>query len=154
MGRVERHVYDETLEGILYTLGLDARGVAASAGWELDTAVLRAGIRRLRAVCTHPQVGQLQRQQGEKTVKAPLKTMEQVLEVRWVLWLCCLALTCLQSMRDQNWKSTMDDRKSKVSARSHIFNGDADMISRSCFSSAKPSLCSNRTATRSASASR
>ncbi|KAL1692669.1 SNF2 family N-terminal domain-containing protein [Schizophyllum commune] len=98
MGRVERHVYDETLEGILYTLGLDARGVAASAGWELDTAVLRAGIRRLRAVCTHPQVGQLQRQQGEKTVKAPLKTMEQVLE----------------SMRDQNWKSTMDDRKSKV----------------------------------------
>ena len=96
MGRVERHVYDETLEGILYTLGLDARGVAASAGWELDTAVLRAGIRRLRAVCTHPQVGQLQRQQGEKTVKAPLKTMEQVLEVRHgYAWLSCSMLTKL-----------------------------------------------------------
>ncbi|KAL1703759.1 hypothetical protein EV121DRAFT_292057 [Schizophyllum commune] len=97
MGRVERHVYDVTLESILYTLGLDARGATASARWELATAVLRAGIRRLRAACTHLQVGQLQHQQGEKAVKVPSKTMEQVLE----------------SMRDQIRKSTMDDRKSK-----------------------------------------
>ncbi|KAL1673678.1 hypothetical protein EV122DRAFT_255020 [Schizophyllum commune] len=98
MGRVERHVYDVTLESILYTLGLDARGATASARWELATAVLRAGIRRLRAACTHLQVGQLQHQQGEKAVKVPSKTMEQVLE----------------SMRDQIRKSTMDDRKSKL----------------------------------------
>ncbi|KAL1751301.1 hypothetical protein FB107DRAFT_251570 [Schizophyllum commune] len=98
MGRVERHVYDVTLESILYTLGLDARGATASARWELATAVLRAGIRRLRAACTRLQVGQLQHQQGEKAVKVPSKTMEQVLE----------------SMRDQIRKSTMDDRKSKL----------------------------------------
>ncbi|TRM60097.1 hypothetical protein BD626DRAFT_572197 [Schizophyllum amplum] len=98
MGRVERHVYDEALDRILFELGLDSRGVAASEGWELDSSLLRTSIRRLRAICTHPQVGQLQRQLGDKVVKAPLKSMEQVLE----------------SMRDQNWKNTMDDRKSKI----------------------------------------
>lgn len=49
-------VYDQTLEAVLFELGLDARGVAATDGWKTDGNVLRASIRRLRGICTHPQV--------------------------------------------------------------------------------------------------
>ncbi|TRM58251.1 SNF2 family N-terminal domain-containing protein [Schizophyllum amplum] len=78
MGRVERHVYDEALDRILFELGLDSRGVAASEGWELDSSLLRT----------------LQRQLGDKVVKAPLKSMEQGAR--------------------ETGKNTMDDRKSKI----------------------------------------
>lgn len=81
MGPVERHVYDEAVERILLDLGLDARGVAAVDGWEPDVTVLRAAIRRLRAICTHPQIGQLQLRQGERMMKTTLKSMSEVLEV-------------------------------------------------------------------------
>lgn len=57
LGPVERHVYDQSLELALTDLGLDARGVSASAGWEIDPTLLRSSIRRLRGLCTHPQVG-------------------------------------------------------------------------------------------------
>ncbi|KII84144.1 hypothetical protein PLICRDRAFT_179819 [Plicaturopsis crispa FD-325 SS-3] len=97
LGKVERHVYDQTLEAALLELGLDARGVAASEGWQVDTMLLRASIRKLRGICTHPQVGQLQ--QKDKLWKpGALKTMADVLE----------------SMKDQNWRNLMDDRKLKV----------------------------------------
>ncbi|KAF9023793.1 hypothetical protein BDZ89DRAFT_1069602 [Hymenopellis radicata] len=90
IGRVERHVYDQALEAVLLELGLDARGVAATSGWEVDAGVLRACIRRLR-------VGQLQR--NDRFYKpGALKTMEEV----------------LQGMQDQNWRSVMDDQKSKI----------------------------------------
>lgn len=56
LGKVERHVYDQTLEQILLELGLDSRGVAATEGWEVDANLLRSSIRRLRGICTHPQV--------------------------------------------------------------------------------------------------
>lgn len=49
-------VYDQNLESALLELGLDARGVAASAGWEIDPALLRSWLRKLRGICTHPQV--------------------------------------------------------------------------------------------------
>lgn len=49
-------VYDQVVEAVLLELGLDARGVAASSGWRVDGAVLRSSIRRLRGICTHPQV--------------------------------------------------------------------------------------------------
>lgn len=49
-------VYDQNLESALLELGLDARGVAAYAGWEIDTALLRSWLRKLRGLCTHPQV--------------------------------------------------------------------------------------------------
>lgn len=97
MGRVERHVrrliffifcvtsiqvYDQTLEKVLLELGLDARGVAASEGWEVDGVLLRSSIRRLRGICTHPQVGQLQRQTNDNLFKpGALKSMEEVLQV-------------------------------------------------------------------------
>ncbi|THU89639.1 hypothetical protein K435DRAFT_760893 [Dendrothele bispora CBS 962.96] len=99
MGRVERHVYDQTLEEVLLLLGLDARGVAASQGWEIDGALLRMSIRKLRGICTHPQVGQLLRT-NEKSNKATgtLKSMAEVLEM----------------MKDQNWRNMMDDWKSKA----------------------------------------
>ncbi|PBK60985.1 hypothetical protein ARMSODRAFT_676532 [Armillaria solidipes] len=100
MGRIERHVYDQTLEAVLQELGLDARGVAASAGWETDGTVLRSSLRRLRGICTHPQVGQLQRQNDKLFKPGALKTIEQV----------------LHTMQDQNWRNVMDDFKSKVQA--------------------------------------
>ncbi|PPQ99586.1 hypothetical protein CVT24_005165 [Panaeolus cyanescens] len=98
MGRVERHVYDQTLETILLDLGLDARGVAANDGWTVDGALLRSSIRRLRGICTHPQVGQLQRRGDNLMKPGALKTMEAVLE----------------AMTDQNWRSIMDAWRNKI----------------------------------------
>ncbi|KAG1857719.1 SNF2 family N-terminal domain-containing protein [Suillus subalutaceus] len=98
LGRVERHVYDHHLEAALVELGLDARGVATSEGWQIDAALLRNVLRKLRGICTHPQVGQLQRP-GDKLAKpGALKSIGDVLE----------------AMRDQNWRNFMDDRKAKV----------------------------------------
>ena len=96
-------VYDQALERALLDLGLDARGVAASYGWQLDSALLRTSLRKLRGICTHPQVscstkcsrfqfhigfvffqvGQLQIQ-GDKGIFKPgaVKTIEDVLQVR------------------------------------------------------------------------
>lgn len=51
-----RKVYDQALEVSLVELGLDARGVAAYEGWQADASVLRNVLRRLRGICTHPQV--------------------------------------------------------------------------------------------------
>ncbi|KAF6756271.1 SNF2 family N-terminal domain-containing protein [Ephemerocybe angulata] len=97
LGKIERHVYDQTLETILLELGLDARGVAATDGWEVDGTLLRSSIRRLRGICTHPQVGQLQRK-GDTYKQGALKSMDDVLE----------------NMRDQNWKNLMEDWKAKI----------------------------------------
>jgi E3 ubiquitin-protein ligase SHPRH len=91
-------VYDESLESALLQLGLDARGVVTLQNREVDTGLLRTWLRKLRQICTHPQVGQLQRP-GDKLYKpGVLKTMGQVLE----------------GMRDQNWRNVMDDRRSKA----------------------------------------
>jgi E3 ubiquitin-protein ligase SHPRH len=110
LGRVERHVsslptclkgelicafqvYDENLEKALLNLGLDARGVATSQNGEVDATLLRTWLRKLRQICTHPQVGQLQKP-GDKSFKSGvLKSMRQVLE----------------GMKDQNWRNVMDD---------------------------------------------
>ncbi|KAG2078621.1 hypothetical protein BDR04DRAFT_1087088 [Suillus decipiens] len=98
LGRVERHVYDHHLEAALVELGLDARGVATSEEWQIDATLLRNALRRLRGICTHPQVGRLQRP-GDKLAKSgALKSIGDVLE----------------AMRDQNWRNLMDDRKAKV----------------------------------------
>lgn len=99
LGKVERHVYDQTFEAVLLQLGLDARGVAASDGWQVDGTVLRASLRRLRGICTHPQVGQLVKKKGDNLFKpGTLKSIDQVLE----------------SMKDQNWKNVIEDWKGKV----------------------------------------
>lgn len=93
-------MYDQALEAILLELGLDARGVAGSSGWQLDGNLLRSSLRRLRGICTHPQVsrlcvpfgnsliiivylkvGQLQRP-GDKLYKpGTVKTIDDVLQV-------------------------------------------------------------------------
>ncbi|KAF7984569.1 hypothetical protein HWV62_13783 [Athelia sp. TMB] len=104
LGPVERHIYDQALEAALLELGLDARGVAASAGWEPDAGALRTALRRLRGLCTHPQVGQLHadaaaarrlgRGGGEpKSIGA-----------------------VLAGMRAAGWRALMDDRKARVLA--------------------------------------
>ena len=52
-------MYDQMFDRALLDIGMDARGVAARADWEVDTGVLRTWLRKLRGLCTHPQVGQL-----------------------------------------------------------------------------------------------
>lgn len=56
-----RKVYDQALEEAFAELGLDARGVAAYKGWDVEASVLRNVLRRLRGICTHPQVGRISR---------------------------------------------------------------------------------------------
>jgi len=117
LGKVERHVsfqftyprqtlmcpfsfqvYDESFERALAELGLDARGVVTSQNGEVNTGHLRTWLRKLRQICTHPQVGQLQKS-GDRLYKSGvLKTMKQVLE----------------GMKDQNWRNVIDDRRSKA----------------------------------------
>lgn len=63
-------------------LGLDVRGVAAASSWSLDVSVLRNWVKKLRGICTHPQVGQLASQK-DRWLKAGsgLKSIAEVLEV-------------------------------------------------------------------------
>ncbi|KAK2460408.1 hypothetical protein APHAL10511_007573 [Amanita phalloides] len=98
LGMIERHVYDQAFEAVLLEIGLDARGVAASSGWDVDGNVLRSAIRRLRGICTHPQVGQLQRQNDKLFKPGTVKTMADV----------------LNALRDANWRNVMEDWKSKI----------------------------------------
>ncbi|OSD03772.1 hypothetical protein PYCCODRAFT_1365388 [Trametes coccinea BRFM310] len=106
LGPVERHVYDQTLDAALLDLGLDARGVAATENWEVDVGKLRHWLRTLRGFCTHPQVGQLAIHGGVDKLDKPgvLKSMAEVLE----------------SMREQNWRNYMEDRKNKVAAMANL----------------------------------
>jgi E3 ubiquitin-protein ligase SHPRH len=91
-------VYDQNWENALLQLGLDARGVTTLRNSEVNTTLLRTWLRKLRQICTHPQVGQLQKP-GDKTYKpGVLKTMGEVLE----------------GMKDQNWRNVMDDRRNKA----------------------------------------
>ena len=62
-------------------LGLDARGVAANEGWQINVPLLRSCIRKLRGICTHPQVGQLFRLNDRTIRPGVLKTLGDVLEV-------------------------------------------------------------------------
>ncbi|KAI0053500.1 hypothetical protein FA95DRAFT_1579571 [Auriscalpium vulgare] len=102
MGPVEQHVYDQNLEKALHELGLDARGVAASENHVIDTGLLRTWLRKLRQICTHPQIGHLSLNANKvsKFANKPggLKTMGEVLD----------------GMKDQNWRNLMDDRRAKV----------------------------------------
>ena len=73
-------MYDETLEAALQHLRVDARGVAAHEGWEIDIPLLRIWLHKLRQVCTHPQIGNLnQGHGGGRVLGGALKTMEEVL---------------------------------------------------------------------------
>ncbi|PCH42935.1 hypothetical protein WOLCODRAFT_90057 [Wolfiporia cocos MD-104 SS10] len=103
LGRVERHVYDQNFDNAIMQLGLDARGVAMRSNWEVDTGLLRTCLRKLRGLCTHPQVGQLSNA-GKLHKPGVLKTMGEVLE----------------DMRDQNWRNVMEYRRSKVQLGSTI----------------------------------
>ncbi|KAI0789257.1 SNF2 family N-terminal domain-containing protein [Abortiporus biennis] len=104
LGRVERHVYDQTFEQALLELGLDARGVAVTENWEIDTGVLRSWLRKIRGICTHPQVGQLSNQADKLHKPGVLKTIGEVLE----------------GMREQNWRNFMEDRRNKIQTLCNI----------------------------------
>jgi len=66
------------MEQALLTLGFDARGVTVDESL-LDPVQLRSWIRKLRGICTHPQVGQLQ---SNTEKKVSFKSIEEVLDVR------------------------------------------------------------------------
>ncbi|KAF8512949.1 SNF2 family N-terminal domain-containing protein [Hysterangium stoloniferum] len=97
LGRVEKHIYDQTLQDALDELGVDARGVTISGGWEIDTNLLRTWLRKLRQICTHPQVGNLQRKANKATT---IKTMQEV----------------LQDLQTKNWQSLIVDWRSKINS--------------------------------------
>lgn len=114
-------VYDHNFEQALLDLGLDARGVAVSEDWEVDTTVLRSWLRKLRGICTHPQVGQLQSQADKLHKPGMLKSMGEVLEVSrgsLIIFSSCDSHFC-QDMREKNWRNLMDDWKSKVVNLTH-----------------------------------
>ena len=92
------------MEKALNQLGLDVRGMATSQNGEVNTALLRTWLRKLRQICTHPQVGQLQKSGDRSYRSGVLKTMRQVLE----------------GMQDQNWRNVMDDRRSKARSDPHL----------------------------------
>ena len=74
------------MERALLELGLDARGVAATENWQIDTTLLRTWLRKLRQICTHLQVGQLLKQGDKLNKPGALKSMEDVLEVNVNSW--------------------------------------------------------------------
>lgn len=77
-------MYEQGLEEALQALHVDARGVAAEEGWQADVTVLRSWLRRLRGICTHPQVGQLARQVdrlAKSGGQSNLRTITEVFEV-------------------------------------------------------------------------
>lgn len=104
MNAIERQVYDQTLDQLLEMLGLDARGVAATENWEVDPVLLRSMIRRLRGICTHPQVGQLQNTVGKMSKPGKLKSMSDV----------------LQDMKEQTWKDLMEASRQKVQSQTKL----------------------------------
>ncbi|KAI0078425.1 hypothetical protein K474DRAFT_1594151 [Panus rudis PR-1116 ss-1] len=104
LGRVERHVYDQAFERALLELGLDYRGVAVTENWQVDTGVLRTWLRKLRGICTHPLVGQLATQHEKLHKPGVLKTIGEVLE----------------TMREQNWRNLMEDRRNKIQAHTYL----------------------------------
>ena len=73
----QAQVYDQSYETALLELGFDARGVAVSENWQVATTLLRTWLRRLRGLCTYPQVGTLQ---GTADKPSALKTIGEVLE--------------------------------------------------------------------------
>ncbi|KAG8965698.1 hypothetical protein FRC00_003173 [Tulasnella sp. 408] len=106
LGMIERHFYDQTLETALLELGLDARGVARYDDWELNGALLRSAIRRLRMACIHPQVGALGAQAagGQRALGGGV--IRPIGDV-------------LTGMIDANWQAWMTDKKSLITARIH-----------------------------------
>ncbi|EJD44228.1 hypothetical protein AURDEDRAFT_166619 [Auricularia subglabra TFB-10046 SS5] len=94
--RVERHVYGGTLDASLQALGIGLEG--ARLDTPIDATILRNAHKSLRGLCTHPQVGQLQRADKGGNV---LRSIGEVLE----------------RMADQNWKDWMEHRKERIAAR-------------------------------------
>ncbi|KAG8974351.1 hypothetical protein FRC05_007512 [Tulasnella sp. 425] len=106
LGMIERHFYDQTLETALLELGLDARGVARWDDWELNGALLRSAIRKLRMACIHPQVGALggQAAGGQRALGGGV--IRPIGDV-------------LIGMVDANWQAWMTDKKNLITARIH-----------------------------------
>ncbi|KAG9016567.1 hypothetical protein FRB90_003006 [Tulasnella sp. 427] len=106
LGMIERHFYDQTLENTLLLLGLDARGIARYADWELNGALLRSAIRRLRMACIHPQVGALGAQAAGGQRALGGSVVRPIGDV-------------LTGMVDANWQAWMTDKKNLITARIH-----------------------------------
>lgn len=116
LDEISSQVYTQNFYNACLDLGLDVRGIAVREDWEADTTVLRAWLRKLRGICTHPQVGQLSNRADRQHKSKGIKSMSEVLEVSWQLALTRTTeeLVTLQDMRQQNWRDLMEDRRYKV----------------------------------------
>jgi E3 ubiquitin-protein ligase SHPRH len=111
-------VYDESFERALDELGLDACGVAATDGWTVDPTLLRACVRRLRGITTHPQVGALVDRTERLLSKAGvLKSIGEVLEVRCIpfpYYSEGITHDGIQDMVNSNSRGVLENRKHRV----------------------------------------
>lgn len=144
LGRIERHVsvsssmlaaaltrlqvYDHNFEQALLELGLDARGVAVSENWEVDTTVLRSWLRKLRGICTHPQVGQLQNQADKLHKPGVLKSIGEVLEVR--RGLCPIAPSSPHVGHERQELAELDGRLEEQGLYARIFHVSSNCLIR------------------------
>ncbi|KIO23593.1 hypothetical protein M407DRAFT_26965 [Tulasnella calospora MUT 4182] len=104
LGMIERHFYDSTLKVALLELGLDARGVSRCGDSELNGALLRSVIRKLRMACIHPQVGTLGSQAAKGRGAQGGGVVRPIGDV-------------LTGMVDTNWHAWMTDKKNLIMAR-------------------------------------
>ncbi|KZO97524.1 hypothetical protein CALVIDRAFT_562880 [Calocera viscosa TUFC12733] len=79
MGPVERHLYNDLLESAYNALGVDSLGNNINEGHQLDISQLRTWLLRLRQSCTHPQIGQLHR--NDRVLGGALRSIGEVLEL-------------------------------------------------------------------------
>ncbi|KZT58177.1 hypothetical protein CALCODRAFT_495268 [Calocera cornea HHB12733] len=79
MGPVERHLYNDLLESAYNALGVDSLGNPVSEGGQFDASQLRTWLLRLRQSCTHPQIGQLHR--NDRVLGGALRSIGEVLEL-------------------------------------------------------------------------
>ena len=112
------------MEQALLALGFDARGVTVDERL-LDPVLLRSWIRKLRGICTHPQVGQLQNS-AEK--KGTFKSIEEVLDVSHLpLLSLCTYGNNLGAEHAREQLEILHGRATKQ-GRCHILRGWVELI--------------------------
>ncbi len=91
-------LYNDLLESAYNALGVDSLGNPVSGGLHLDASQLRTWLLRLRQSCTHPQIGQLHR--NDRVLGGALRSIGEVLEL----------------MRYQNRQIILNEKRDRVSA--------------------------------------
>ncbi|EJT97111.1 hypothetical protein DACRYDRAFT_119591 [Dacryopinax primogenitus] len=99
LGPVERHLYNDLLDSAYSALGVDSLGNALGGSGELEVSQLRTWLLRLRQSCTHPQIGQMHR--NDRVLGGALRTIGEVLEL----------------MRYQNRQIILNEKRDRLAHR-------------------------------------